>query len=278
MTGLARAGNGGGGNINAHGKASHGGIARIAGSAGERDGAGMTNHAGETGDAMAPSPRLVWDLPLRATHWMLAFTVTGAWATHYAGTRWFAWHRCLGYATLLLVAFRIVWGFVGTRHARFAAFVRSPGDLREYLCSRPLRATPGHNPLGALSVLAMLAALLLQAATGLFANDEITSAGPFYGWVAPGTSNRISGLHVANSYLVLALVALHLCAVAWYERVAGRPLLRAMITGRKPASEVPRAEAIENSRVLLALAVLVALAIALALAVRAAPDATIALF
>jgi cytochrome b len=138
--------------------------------------------------------------------------------------------------------------------------------------------TPGHNPLGALSVLAMLAALLFQAATGLFANDEIASAGPFYGWIAPGTSNRITGLHEANSNLLLGLVVLHLCAVAWYVRVAGRPLVRAMLTGRKPASEVPPDEAIEGSRTLLALAVVATLVIALALAVRAAPDSVIALY
>jgi cytochrome b len=238
----------------------------------------MTTHEEKTSDGPAQASRLVWDLPLRATHWMLAVTVAGAWATHYAGTRWFSWHRSFGYATLVLVAFRIVWGFVGTRHARFEMFVRGRGALIAYLSRRPLPATPGHNPLGALSVLAMLAALLLQAATGLFANDEITSAGPFYGWIAPGTSNRITGLHEANSNLLLALVALHVLAIAWYGRVAGRPLLRAMITGRKPASEVPAGEAVEDSRTLLALAIIAALAVALALAVRAAPEATIALY
>lgn len=226
----------------------------------------------------AVAMRLVWDLPLRATHWMLVVTVAGAWATHYAGTRWFAWHRSLGFATLVLVAFRIVWGFVGTRHARFAAFVRGPRAVLAYAQGRSLGATVGHNPLGALSVLAMLAALLVQAATGLFANDGIASAGPFYGWVAPVTSNRISGLHRANSYLVLGLVALHLLAVAWYARAAGRPLVRAMFTGSKPASEVPGIEAIQDSRTAVALAIVAALAVALALAVRAAPEALIALY
>jgi len=222
--------------------------------------------------------RMVWDLPLRATHWLLVLTVAGAWATHYAGTRWFTWHRWLGYATLVLVVFRITWGFLGTRHARFSSFVPGPSALVSFLRGQSRSATPGHNPLAALSVLAMLSALLFQAATGLFANDEIASAGPFYGWVAPGTSNRITGLHEANSNLLLGLVALHLCAVAWYVRVAGRPLVRAMLTGRKPASEVPPAEAIEGSRTLRALAVVATLVIALALALRAAPDSVIALY
>ena len=238
----------------------------------------MTGHDAEEIDPSDARPRLVWDLPLRATHWMLTLSVAGAWATHYAGTRWFPWHRSFGYATLVLVAFRIVWGFAGTRHARFAAFVRGPRAVLEYLRARPLRATAGHNPLGALSVLAMLAALLLQAATGLFANDAIVSAGPFYGWIAPAASNRITGLHEANSNLVLVLVALHVAAIAWYGRVAGRPLARAMITGRKSASDVRAEEAIGGSRTLLALAIVAALAAALALAVRAAPEATIALY
>jgi len=221
---------------------------------------------------------MVWDVAVRATHWLLVLTVAGAWATHYAGTRWFTWHRWLGYATLVLVVFRITWGFVGTRHARFSSFVPGPAALVSFFRGQSPGVPPGHNPLGALSVLAMLAALLFQAATGLFANDEIASAGPFYGWIAPGTSNRITGLHEANSNLLLGLVVLHLCAVAWYVRVAGRPLVRAMLTGRKPASEVPPHEAIEGSRTLLALAVVATLVIALALAVRAAPDSVIALY
>jgi cytochrome b len=238
----------------------------------------MTPHAARTSEGEDAASHLVWDLPLRVAHWALAVTVAGAWATHYAGTRWFAWHRALGYATLVLVVFRIVWGFVGPRHARFTSFVRGPAEVLCYLRSRPLRATPGHNPLGALSVIAMLAVLLFQAATGLFANDEIANAGPFYGWIAPATSNRISGLHQANSNLVLGLVVLHLAAVAWYARVAGRPLVRAMITGRKPGTEVPPGEALQDSRTLRALVIIAALVVALALAVRTAPDATIALY
>ncbi len=237
----------------------------------------MANHE-QLNDEATAAARMVWDLPVRATHWLLVLTVAGAWATHYAGTRWFTWHRWFGYVTLVLVVFRIMWGFIGTRHARFSSFVPGQSGLVAYLRGRTPRPAPGHNPLGALSVLAMLAAVLFQAATGLFANDEIASAGPFYGWIAPGTSNRISSLHEANSNLVLGLVVLHLCAIAWYARVAGRPLVRAMFTGKKPASEVPPDEAIDDSQTLLALAVVVALAIALALAVRAAPDTVISLY
>lgn len=221
--------------------------------------------------------RLVWDLPVRVTHWALVFAVAGCWATHYAGVEWFTWHRRLGYTVLVLVAFRILWGFAGTRHARFASFVRGPRTLLAYLAERG-PATVGHNPLGALSVIALLALLLLQAATGLFANDEIMNMGPFYGWIAPELSNRITSVHRASSEWLLVLIGMHVAAVAFYVRVRRQPLVGAMITGRKPGADVPAADAITGSRLLLACVIVAALAIALALAVRAAPEATIALY
>lgn len=225
----------------------------------------------------APDSRLVWDLPVRVTHWALVLAVAGCWATHYAGIEWFGWHRRLGYTVLVLVAFRIAWGLVGTRHARFASFVHGPRTLLAYLRDRG-RATVGHNPLGGLSVLALLALLLLQAATGLFANDEIMNTGPFYGWIAPESSNRITRLHRASSDWLLVLIGLHVAAVAFYVHYRRQPLVRAMITGRKPAAEVPAAEAIAGSRALLAVVIVATLAALLALAVRAAPEGTIALY
>jgi cytochrome b len=220
---------------------------------------------------------MVWDLPVRVTHWALVLAVAGCWATHYAGVEWFAWHRRLGYTVLVLASFRVVWGFVGTRHARFASFVRGPRTLLAYLRERS-GETVGHNPVGALSVVALLALLLLQAATGLFANDEIMHMGPFYGWIAPELSNRITSLHRASSEWLLVLIGLHVAAVAFYARVRRRPLVRAMVTGRKPAADVPAAEAIGGSRVLRACVIVAVLAVVLALVVRAAPEATIALY
>lgn len=224
-----------------------------------------------------PDTRLVWDLPLRVTHWALALAVTGCFATHYAGIEWFAWHRRCGYAVLVLAVFRVLWGVVGTRHARFANFVRGPRAVLQYLRGGAARPV-GHNPLGALSVLALLALLLLQAGTGLFANDEIMSTGPFYGWIAPELSNRITSLHRNSSDVLLVLVALHVGAIAWYVRVRREPLVVPMLTGHKPAADVPAGEAIDRSRTLLAMAIVAVLATALALAVRIAPEATIALY
>jgi len=224
-----------------------------------------------------PASRLVWDLPLRVTHWALVLAVAGCWATHYAGIEWFPWHRRLGYVVLVLVAFRIVWGVAGTRHARFASFLRGPLATLDYLRGRT-GAPVGHNPLGALSVLALLGLMLLQATAGLFANDEIMNMGPFYGWIAPELSNRITTLHRTSSDWLLVLIGLHVAAVAWYAYMRGGALVRAMVTGRKPAAAVPAAEEIGGSRTTLAIAIVLVIAIALALAVRSAPEATIALY
>lgn len=222
---------------------------------------------------MQRNDTLVWDWPVRACHWLLVVSIAGAWATHYAGLEWFDWHRRLGYVALVLVLFRIAWGFVGSRHARFDSFVRGPATVVAYLRGTGEHYV-GHNPLGALSVLAFLGVLLVQATTGLFANDEIANAGPFYGWVDQETSNRLASVHRFNSNLLLGLVVLHLVAVAAHE-VRRRGLVRAMLTGRKRGVA---GESIDGSRGGLALALVAALAAALALAVRAAPEATLAYF
>jgi cytochrome b len=222
---------------------------------------------------------LVWDLPVRLAHWLLVLAVAGSWLTHYGGTAWFAWHRRCGYAVLLIVAFRIVWGFVGTPPARFAAFVRGPRGVVAWLRGRdPPRA--GHNPLGALSVVAMLGLLLAQALTGLVANDEIASAGPFYGWVSHELSNRLSRFHRANDSWLLALIALHLAAVAWYALVRRRRIIRAMITGHQEQEPAEATAAAAGARALSGRALLIALGLAalLAIALRLAPHAAPALF
>jgi cytochrome b len=211
------------------------------------------------------------------THWLLVACVAGSWATHYAGTAWFAWHARCGYAVLVLVAFRVTWGFVGTRHARFASFLRGPRRVLDYWRGRGER-TAGHNPLGALSVVAMLALLLVQAATGLFASDEIATSGPFYGWIAPATSHRVTSLHHLNSDGLLVLLVLHVVAVFWYTLARAQPIVRAMINGRKAAADVRPEESIESSRGWLAVAIVAVLAGLLALAIRAAPESVISVY
>jgi cytochrome b len=221
----------------------------------------------------AKATALVWDWPLRVFHWSLVLAIAGSFATHYAGMEWFDWHRRCGYAAAVLVGFRVVWGFVGPRYSRFTSFLRGPRAVFDYLRGRQPYPSAGHNPLGAASVLVFLASLALQAGTGLFANDEIANAGPFYGWVTQATSNRLTALHDLNASVLLALIAMHLVAIAWYDGIRRLGLVRAFWTGRKAG-----AEGIGSSRGALGLVIAVALIVALALAIRAAPEASVSFF
>ena len=172
----------------------------------------------------------VWDLPTRLFHWTLAALLVGSFATVKLGGNLMVWHERLGFAALALVLFRLVWGFVGGRYARFASFVRGPravlGDLRGQA-----PAAPGHSPLGALSVLAMLAAVGFQAVSGLFANDDIAFEGPLARYVSGAASSLLTTLHRGNEKVLLALIALHVAAILYYRFVRRRDLLRPMLDG-----------------------------------------------
>ena len=204
-----------------------------------------------------------------------------SWATHELGVEYFEWHVRAGYLTLVLLAFRIGWGFVGPRHARFVNFLRGPRAVLAYLrATRGGEAAPsvGHNPLGGLSIVLMLGLLLFQALTGLFANDEIFNTGPLYGYVSDDQSDGLTSLHKQNFDWLLVIIGLHVAAVAWYQWFKRLDLLRPMITGRKPASIVPPAEEISGQRLGLA-AVLVALAAAvLWRVVSGAPSASMSFY
>ena len=221
-------------------------------------------------DDPATATALVWDWPLRVFHWSLVLAVAGSFATHYAGMEWFDWHRRCGYAAAVMIGFRLAWGFVGPRYSRFSSFLRGPRAVIEHLRGRQPYPKAGHNPVGAVSVLVFLASLALQAGTGLFANDEIANAGPFYGWVAQETSNRLTGLHDLNSNVLIVLIAMHLVAIAWYDGRRRLGLVRAFWTGRRT-----EAEGIRSSRGGLALVIVVALIVALTLAIRAVPEASV---
>ena len=225
--------------------------------------------------------RLVWDLPLRVFHWLLVASIATSWLTQELGVEYFEWHVRAGYVTLVLVAFRIAWGFVGPRHARFAHFLRGPSGILAYLrAARRGEDAPsvGHNPLGGLSILAMLALLLLQALTGLFSNDEIFNTGPLYGYISDDLSDRLTGLHKQNFDWLLVLVGLHLVAIAWYQWVRKQDLLRPMFTGRKAASRVPPGEEIDGQRLWLAVVLVALAAAALWRIVTSAPPASMSFY
>lgn len=183
---------------------------------------------------------VVWDLPLRVFHWTLVALVSAAIATGLAGGAWMVWHARAGQAIAALLVFRLAWGLWGTRYARFAQFWPAPSRVWAYLRGR-WRGL-GHNPLGALSVLAVLALLIAQVATGLFGNDEIGFAGPWSGWIEEDLSLRLTGWHKLAAKLLYVWLGLHVAAIAVYVLVRRQPLLRAMWQGRRPGAATAAAE------------------------------------
>ena len=170
----------------------------------------------------------IWDLPTRLFHWLLvALIALSWWSAEYHQDELHIW---LGMAVLSLLIFRLLWGFVGGSTARFANFIRGPRAVFGYLrgCWRGI----GHNPLGALSVVALLAMAGIQVVLGLFASDEDgLMQGPLAPLVSIDAADQAREWHEATFNVLLALIALHLAAIAYY-RWRGKNLLRPMITGK----------------------------------------------
>lgn len=179
----------------------------------------------------------IWDFPTRFFHWALAACVVGAYVSVKLGGLYMDWHVRFGLATLGLIAFRLVWGIIGPRYARFATFVRGPGAIKRYL--QGSAAPAGHNPLGALSVIALLAVLGFQAVSGLFITDDIMTQGPLYARVGESVASWFGSWHHTNEWLIIGLVALHLLAVLWYAIVRRRRLVRPMLTGNARPQDLP---------------------------------------
>lgn len=185
----------------------------------------------------APPQRVrIWDLPTRLFHWCLAACVLGSVVSAKIGGNAMVWHLRFGLAVMALLAFRLVWGFVGGRWSRFASFVFSPGTLWRYVRGRAAPGEPlevGHSPTGALSVFALIGLLSLQVATGLVADDEIATTGPLARFVETATSLDATAWHKAwGQWLLLGLVGLHLAAIAW-SVARSKGLVAAMIGGDK---------------------------------------------
>ena len=178
---------------------------------------------------MASTDVRVWDLPTRLFHWALAALVVFSVVTANVGGNWVQWHFYSGYAILTLIAFRLAWGFIGGRYARFSSFLFGPSAILAALTGDPRAPrTLGHNPLGSLSVFALLASIGLQAAIGLFANDDIASEGPLAKFVSGALSDRLTSLHRLNANIVFALVALHVLAILFYLLRRRENLVRPM--------------------------------------------------
>lgn len=188
----------------------------------ERTGVGIP---GET-------PVEVWDLPLRLFHWTLVACLVALWAT--GEFSFMDLHEMIGIAVLVLILFRVFWGVVGGEFARFASFVRGPSAVKAYLASIPRRKLPkqlGHNPIAGWSALAMLAALAIQSAMGLFTVDGSRYAAPFSKYVSVSTARSITELHELGFNIVLVLVGVHLAAIAFYFVIFRKNLVSPMISG-----------------------------------------------
>jgi cytochrome b len=177
----------------------------------------------------------VWDLPVRLFHWTLAILIVMAIVTQKIGGNAMEWHFRIGYAVLTLVSFRIIWGMVGPRYARFASFLHGPSTIAGYIRGgkAALKANYlGHNPLGSLSVFALLGVVLAQAVSGLYANDDIASEGPLVRFISKDVSDQITWFHKeVSANLIYLLVAMHVMAIAVYYFRKKQNLVKPMLTG-----------------------------------------------
>lgn len=171
----------------------------------------------------------LWDLPTRLFHWTLALGVVAAIVTGQIGGNLIEWHGRIGIGIVGLLVFRLVWGIAGSTYARFAHFFPTPGRIAAYL--RGQWQGEGHNPLGALSVFALLGLLTVQVATGLVANDDIAFVGPLFDLVGKDLSNRLTGLHHLFADGLFVLIGLHIAAIVFYVRIKKRNLVKPMLTG-----------------------------------------------
>lgn len=205
----------------------------------------------------APGTR-VWDAPTRIVHWLLVAGVAFSWWS--AEAHHFDWHRISGLFVLLLLLFRLIWGFVGSDTARFSKFLRGPAATWRYARTLPDRAAEtavGHNPLGGWSIVAMLLALVAQVGLGLFAVDmDGLESGPLSDLVSYEAGRQAAEIHEAAFNVLMALIALHVVAILFYAVYKRRDLVRPMITGRA------RIDAAEPLRFSSAARALVAMAVA----------------
>ncbi|MGE4150139.1 MAG: cytochrome b/b6 domain-containing protein [Hyphomicrobiaceae bacterium] len=177
----------------------------------------------EAGREMRPAEEVVkvWDPFVRVFHWSLVVLFAAAWASE----EWPLVHERIGYGVMGLVAMRIVWGFVGPRTARFSDFIRPPAVVMEHIAAIA-RGAPGqslgHNPVGGLMVLALLAALLATGLTGWLTTTDLLADG-----------DLLEEVHEALATLTLALVGVHVLGVIFMSVLTRDNLVRAMITGRK---------------------------------------------
>ncbi len=174
----------------------------------------------------------VWDLPIRLFHWLLVACIIGSLVSIQLFDSAVELHAFFGYCILTLLVFRVIWGFVGSRHARFTSFIPNRQSILNYLQGKSPRFL-GHNPIGALSVFALLFVLSVQVVTGLFVDDEITFQGPLAKYVPSWLSSFLSEIHEGNQVIIYTLITIHVAAIWYYKKFKGENLIKPMITGDK---------------------------------------------
>ena len=182
----------------------------------------------------------VWDLPIRLFHWLLVLCIAGSLISVNLGGNAIEWHAYFGYTILTLLIFRFIWGFIGSKHARFSSFIPTRSAILVYLQGKSPRIL-GHNPIGALSVFALLFVLSVQVITGLFVDDEIAFQGPLAKYVPNYVVSFLSEIHEGNQVVIYTLIAIHISAIWFYKKYKGENLVKPMLTGDKeidPSEEV----------------------------------------
>ncbi len=194
-------------------------------------------------------PIRVWDLPTRLFHWGLALSVAGAYISVKVGGNAIDWHARFGYVALSLILFRVIWGFVGPRYARFSQFVRGPAQVVAVLRGRSWGGL-GHSPVGAVSVLLMLVVFGAQSVLGLFTTDEIAFDGPFVKSVSSRWVDLATSIHNQAEWWLVGLVALHVLAIIVHRVAHRHDLVRPMIVGDVfVAEDTPALPAHDNAGV-----------------------------
>lgn len=177
----------------------------------------------------------VWDVSIRLFHWLLMAAIIFCWWSARQSDM-LEWHMRSGYLVLGLLSYRVIWGLVGSRYARFSHFIYGPKRVFTYLASLikgQEQRYLSHNPLGSLAVIALIVFVGIQAGTGLFANDDIFLEGPLAQYVSSATSSALTSFHKQWFDALLILTGLHVLAVLFHQIFRKEKLVQGMITGKK---------------------------------------------
>ncbi|GGW75696.1 cytochrome b/b6 domain-containing protein [Alteromonas halophila] len=214
--------------------------------------------------------KLIWDMPTRLFHWLLVAGIVAQYVTAEVLDNAMQWHFYCGYFVLGLVLFRLIWGVFGTRYARFTQFVAGPSRVVAYvktLTDKQSVDHAGHNPLGGWAVILMLLLVGTQAVSGLFLTDDVFLDGPYRHLVSETVQDLANTIHHTGFNVLLAVIALHIVAIAFYSLYKHHHLVPAMFHGKKDS----QSPGIASSKLLLAFIVAAVCAVLVYYAVFIAP-------